>query len=150
LKRKIILPLNLELKRKKSQKKRAKKDPEAPKGAKNSYLLFCEHEKEAVKEETELEGKELRAELTSRWNTHKENKDDIFEKYQTLAAEEKERVKIATNAYKATKNVDEEELEEPKPAEEKPKKTVSKKIETEQKLKKTAAKGKKVVYDDDE
>ena len=130
----------------KEKKKRAKKDPDAPKGAINGYLLFCKHEREAVKEETELTGNELKAELSSRWKEHKEAKDDIFDKDQAMADDDKARFKAENEEYLANKN-DEEEEEKPKntkPAVKKAKK------EPEEKPKKTVKKQKKKIVEDDD
>jgi hypothetical protein len=140
----------------KERKKRAKKDPNAPKGAVNSYLLFCREEKDSVKEETGLEGTELKTELTLRWKMHKEANDDIFDRYQAMANEDKARFKSENDIYKGNNN--EETEEEKVEVEEKPKKAVKKeensvkKDEIQDKAKKTAAptKGKKKVTNEDD
>jgi hypothetical protein len=118
---------------KKERKKRAKKNPEAPKGAANSYLLFCKTEKETVKEETGLEGTELKTELTSRWKNHKEAKDEVFEKYQAMADEDKARFKAENEAYKAKTN-DEEVVEEKSKTKETKKNAKAKEEEQEEDL----------------
>jgi hypothetical protein len=108
-------------------KERKKRDPDAPKGAKNSYILFCQHERKSVKEETGFDVKKFRAELTLRWKKYKENNDDMFDKYQVMAADEKKNVKAANNTYKTSNNQEEEALKE-EPVEEKAKKTVTRKM----------------------
>ena len=156
----------------KEKKKKAKKDPDAPKGAINSYLLFCKHERESVKEETELTGNELKAELSSRWKEHKEAKNDVFDKYQAMADEDKARFKRENEQYlankkneseseaeaeeveektskKNAKNKEEDEVVEEEVVEEvveeKPKQTKAKKVVNEK-----PKKSKKKIIDDDE
>ena len=87
-----------ELAEKKSTKKNSpKKDPNAPKGAKNAYILFCAENREQVKEEnSEMNPKELISELARLW---KEVDEDIKAKYQQKAAEDKQRYKEEMDDY---------------------------------------------------
>lgn len=71
-------------------KKRAKKDPNAPKGPRNAYILFCQDERPAVAEDG-FAGKDILSELSNRWRQMKAEKDSRVEEYEARAQEDKER-----------------------------------------------------------
>jgi hypothetical protein len=71
---------------------RRKKDPNAPKRGKTSYLFFCEAKREVVKTENpDMNAKEVTSELGVRWNLLKENSPNEVAKYVKLADTDKGR-----------------------------------------------------------
>ena len=93
----------------KNSKGSAKKDPNAPKGAKNAYIFFCSEKREQVKEEnSEMSAKEIISELARLWQ---EADEDVKAEYQEKAAQDKQRyqeemadyVPASTNSTKGAK-----------------------------------------------
>jgi hypothetical protein len=79
-------------------KKRAKKDPNAPKGAKNAYLYYCEANRSLLKEDNpDMTGKEIQKELAEQWKALKEEDPEEAEIYTKMANDDKERF-VAENA----------------------------------------------------
>ena len=98
-----------------AKKGSAKKDPNAPKGAKNAYILFCADNREQVKEEnSEMSSKEIISELARLW---KEADEDVKAEYQEKAAQDKQRYQEEMEEYS------DGEKEEKSPKKEEPKKT---------------------------
>lgn len=116
------------------KKSKKTKDPDAPKKPVNGYLLYCSAEREHVKKESGLSGKELKEKLTENWNGHRDSKDKVYKKYQTLADKDKERYKTENEEYLANKpKSDDDEPEKPDDDEpEKPKKKTNKKKKAEE------------------
>ena len=82
----------------KGKKKRAKKDPNAPKGAKNAYLYYCEANRSLLKEDNpDMTGKEIQKELAEQWKALKEEDPEEAEIYTKMAKDDKERF-VAENA----------------------------------------------------
>jgi HMG (high mobility group) box len=115
-----------ETKEKKEKSKGSpKKDPNAPKGAKNAYMLFCAENREQVKEDnSEMNAKEIISELARLW---KEADEDVKAEYQEKAAADKQRYQEEMNEYngetkvespkkgaKGSKKVEEVKVESPK------------------------------------
>jgi hypothetical protein len=99
----------------KKTRKTSDKDPNAPKKGKSAYLFFCAAMRPQVKEELGEEGKSsIMAELGKRWKELKEDDDraDELAEYTKMAADDKARY--------------DDEKENGKPVEEKPKKQVKK------------------------
>jgi hypothetical protein len=98
-----------------SQKK--KKDPNAPKRGKSSYMFFCQEYRAKVKEELDdPKPTDVTAELGRRWNelkTDKKKKKE-FEKFEKMAADDKERYKAEMEEYVPSEDGDEEEEDKPK------------------------------------
>ena len=65
---------------------RKKKNPDAPKQPSNGYILFCQDNRQIVKEENpELSPKEITSELGRIWREeHKANNSEIYQKYQSM------------------------------------------------------------------
>ena len=77
-----------------------KKDPNAPKRSKSSYLFFCVEERIVIKEETpDMSAKDVTSALGARWNLLKAEGDDSIQKYVDLAAEDKERYALEKSEY---------------------------------------------------
>ena len=107
------------------RRKRAKRDPSAPKRAKSAYMFFCDAERANVKEENpEMKATEVTAELGSRWNALKEEGEEAMRPYVELAEQDRERFTTEKAAY---------EGESGKSSDEKPKKTRAKKSESDAK-----------------
>jgi uncharacterized protein (DUF736 family) len=99
------------------RRKRAKKDPLAPKRAKSAYMFFCDAERARVKEENpDMKATEVTAELGSRWNALKEEGEDAMRPYTELAEQDRERFASEKAVYESGSVSDE-----------KPKKTRGKK-----------------------
>ena len=82
---------------KKEKVEKTKKDKNAPKGAKNAYILFCADNRDQVKEEnSEMKATEIISELARRW---KEADEDVKGEYQEKAAEDKKRYKEEMSDY---------------------------------------------------
>ena len=80
-----------------AKKGSAKKDPNAPKGAKNAYIFFCADNREQVKEEnSEMSSKEIISELARLW---KEADEDVKAEYQEKAAQDKQRYQEEMEEY---------------------------------------------------
>ena len=97
-----------------SQKK--KKDPNAPKRGKSAYMFFCAEYREKVKEELDdPKPTEVTTELGRQWNelkTDKKKKKEL-EKFEKMAAEDKERYQEEMAEYVPPSD-DGEEEERPK------------------------------------
>lgn len=73
------------------------KDPNAPKRAKSSYMMFCaEQRKEIVKNNPKLSVTEIMSKLGKTW---KELKDEQKKKYEALATEDKKRYEREMEDY---------------------------------------------------
>ena len=109
-------------------KKKAKTIKEGPKRSKTAYQLFCEEQKDEVKQEG-FKGKDVIVELARRWKE--------------LESEDKEYF----NELKSRAEILKKEFQEPHPLEEKEKKIkkTEKEDKTEKKVKKTTATKAKVV-----
>jgi hypothetical protein len=109
-------------------KAKAKKDPNAPKKPKSAYLIFCADKREEAKEELGdgAAPKDVLSQLGKMWAEAKKDPDE-FNKYQTLADEDKARYKNemgesddddkpkkAKKAKKAKSDSEEEEEDKPK------------------------------------
>jgi hypothetical protein len=69
---------------------RRKKDPNAPKRGKTSYLFFCEAKREVVKADNpDMNAKQVTSELGVGWNALKESSPKEVAKYVKLADEDK-------------------------------------------------------------
>lgn len=77
-----------------------KKDPNAPKRGRTSYLFFCEAMRETVKAENPtMDAKEVTSELGARWNALKANKPKEVAKYVKLAEADKARYEEEKSSY---------------------------------------------------
>ena len=83
---------------KRGGKSKKKKDPNAPKRNKTSYIFFSIHERPNLPEG--LSAKESVEEIALRWNKVKQNPKEM-EKYIKLAAEDKERYAREMSEYEA-------------------------------------------------
>ena len=82
------------------KKKRVKKDPNAPKGAKNAYLYYCEANRSLLKEDNpDMTGKEIQKELAEQWKALKEEDPEEAEIYIKMANDDKERFIIENAEY---------------------------------------------------
>ena len=81
----------------KGSAKKSKKDKNAPKGAKNAYILFCADNRDQVKEEnSEMKATEIISELARLW---KDADEDVKGEYQEKAAEDKKRYESEMEDY---------------------------------------------------
>ncbi len=81
------------------KKKRAKKAKDAPKNAKSAYMFFCQEMRASVKEENpELSPKDITTKLGAMWKEIKDNEEEV-EKYNQLAAADKDRYKEEMTNY---------------------------------------------------
>ena len=77
--------------------KKTKKDKNAPKGAKNAYILFCADNRDQVKEEnSKMNAKEIISELARLW---KDADEDVKAEYQEKATEDKKRYEVEMSEY---------------------------------------------------
>lgn len=82
---------------KKEKVEKTKKDKNAPKGAKNAYILFCADNRDQVKEEnSEMKATEIISELARLW---KDADEDVKGEYQKKAAEDKKRYESEMEDY---------------------------------------------------
>ena len=82
---------------KKEKVEKTKKDKNAPKGAKNAYILFCADNRDQVKEEnSEMKATEIISELARLW---KDADEDVKGEYQEKAAEDKKRYESEMEDY---------------------------------------------------
>jgi len=82
---------------------RKKKDPNAPKRGKSSYIFFCAAERESVnKDNPEMAPKEITRELGRRWNELKESFPKKVAKYVKLAEKDKERYLTEKAKYESS------------------------------------------------
>jgi hypothetical protein len=94
------------------------KDKNAPKGAKNAYILFCADNRDQVKEENpDMGAKEIISELARLW---KEADEDVKAEYNEKAAADKQRYQEEMSDYVPSE--DEEEKTETKKGAKKDKK----------------------------
>ncbi|MGA0164444.1 MAG: hypothetical protein ACO3LE_09440 [Bdellovibrionota bacterium] len=78
-----------EVGKKMTKTKKEKRDPDAPKAAKNAFIFFCGENREKVKnEDTKLKPTEITKKLGEMW---RELDDEDKEEYQNKAKEDKER-----------------------------------------------------------
>jgi structure-specific recognition protein 1 len=91
-------------------KKRAKKDPNAPKGAMTSYILFGNEERAKIKEENpDASATDIMKEIGVRWRSMSAEDKAPFE---AKSAEDKVRAKAEMAAYKASKKTEEAESDD--------------------------------------
>ena len=89
--------------------KKAVKDKDAPKGAKNSFIIYCSDKRSEVKAEfPDLKPTEITKIIADRWKEDKLD-SDVLAHYKSLADEDKIRASEAKKAYvpKAEKEVKE-------------------------------------------
>jgi high mobility group protein B1 len=83
-----------------NEKKKEKKDKNAPKGAKSAYILFCADERPKVKEdEPGMDAKKIAAELGKRWKELKDDDKEKVKEYQRMADDDKIRFKTEMENY---------------------------------------------------
>ena len=103
-------------KRKRTTKAKKEKDPDAPKRPLSSYMLFCQDERETVKEEhPTFKAKEILTELGKRWKALDE---DDKKTYTDRFNENKKVYEVEKKKYDTKKKEeasDEEESEDEKP-----------------------------------
>ena len=91
------MPKESPKKEEKGASKKAKKDKNAPKGAKNAYILFCADNRDQVKEENpEMKATEIISELARLW---KDADEDMKAEYQEKATEDKKRYQEEMSDY---------------------------------------------------
>jgi hypothetical protein len=79
--------------------KKAVKDKDAPKGAKNAFIIYCSDKRSEVKAEfPELKPTEITKIIADRWNEDKLD-SDVHAHYKSLADEDKIRASEAKKAY---------------------------------------------------
>ena len=110
------VPSESEEPEKSEKKKRAKKPKDAPKNAKSAYMFFCADKRAEVKEQNpELSAKEITTKLGAMWKEIKDNEEEV-EKYNQLAATDKDRYKEEMVNYVPSEEVDTEKPEKKKRA----------------------------------
>jgi hypothetical protein len=88
--------------------KKVVKDKDAPKGAKNSFIIYCSDKRSEVKAEfPDLKPTEITKIIAERWKDDKLD-SDVFAHYKSLADEDKIRASEAKKAY-VPKAADKEE-----------------------------------------
>ena len=86
----------------KAKKAKSSKDPNAPKGAKNAYIIFCADNRDQIKAENpEMNAKDIISEVARLW---KETDEDVKAKYQEKAAEDKKRYDTEMSKYVPSEN----------------------------------------------
>jgi len=91
--------------------KKTKKDKDAPKGARNAYILYCMEERPKIKEKfPEMKNQDVVKEMAKRWNKIQDD-EEALEYYRKLADDDKERAAKEKGEY-----VPIEAAEEPKKA----------------------------------
>ena len=99
----------------KNEKKKEKKDKNAPKGAKSAYILFCADERPKVKEEEPgMDAKKIAAELGKRWKELKEDDEEKVKEYQKMAEEDKVRFQNEMENYVPGEVVEKEKTKKKK------------------------------------
>ena len=99
----------------KNEKKKEKKDKNAPKGAKSAYILFCADERPKVKEEEPgMDAKKIAAELGKRWKELKEDDEEKVKEYQKMAEEDKVRFQKEMENYVPDEIVEKEKTKKKK------------------------------------
>jgi hypothetical protein len=77
--------------------KKLKRDPDAPKGAKNAFIFFCSDNRDEVKEENpDMKMKDISKKLGEMW---KEVDEELKTEYQEKAKQDKERYLIELEDY---------------------------------------------------
>ena len=95
----------------KAKKAKSSKDPNAPKGAKNAYIIFCADNRNQVKTDNpEMNAKEIISELARLW---KEADEDVKAEYQEKATEDKKRYQEEMSDY-ASDEDEAKKVESPK------------------------------------
>jgi hypothetical protein len=88
--------------------KKTKKDKDAPKGARNVYILYCMEERPKVKEEfPDMKNQDIVAEMAKRWKNIQDD-EEVLDYYRKLADDDKERAVKEKGEYVPV------EAEEPK------------------------------------
>jgi len=99
----------------KNEKKKEKKDKNAPKGAKSAYILFCADERPKVKEEEPgMDAKKIATELGKRWKELKEDDEEKVKEYQKMAEEDKVRFQNEMENYVPGEIVEKEKTKKKK------------------------------------
>jgi len=79
--------------------KKVVKDKDAPKGAKNSFIIYCSDKRPEVKAEfPDLKSTEITKIIAKRWNEDKLD-NEVLSHYKSLAEEDKVRASEAKKAY---------------------------------------------------
>ena len=79
--------------------KKTKKDKDAPKGARNAYILYCMEERPKIKEEfPEMKNQDVVKEMAKRWNKIQDD-EEALEYYRKLAVDDKERAAKEKGEY---------------------------------------------------
>ena len=92
--------------------KKVVKDKDAPKGAKNSFIIYCSDKRPEVKAEfPELKPTEITKIIAQRWNEDKLD-TDVLSHYQSLADKDKIRASEAKKAYVPKADKAEKEVKE--------------------------------------
>ena len=81
-----------------------KKNKDAPKRSKTAYQMFCEEQKEAVKQDG-FEGKEVIAELAKRWKELESEDEDYFKDLKTRAEKLKKEFQVANPVEEKEKKI---------------------------------------------
>jgi hypothetical protein len=77
-----------------------KKDPNAPKGVRNAFILFNKDYREKMKKKNpDLKSTELLTKLGEKWREEKAKNSDIYKKYEKLSAKDKIRHKEEMDDY---------------------------------------------------
>ena len=87
------------------KKKKAKKDPNAPKKAKNGYMFYCQEFRSEVSKEKDEAGNQIKStevvkRLAKRWSSEK---NDVKAKYEKMAVADKERYEKESKEYNEKK-----------------------------------------------
>lgn len=83
---------------------KVKKDKNAPKKGLNAYNIFCNEERNKIKEENpDIDSKSIFKELAIRWNTAKLDKN-LVERYQQMVLKDKERYNSELESYIPVEN----------------------------------------------
>ena len=79
--------------------KKTKKDKDAPKGARNAYILYCMEERPKIKEKfPEMKNQDVVKEMAKRWNKIQDD-EEALEYYRKLADDDKERAAKEKGEY---------------------------------------------------
>ena len=89
--------------------KSPKKDPNAPKGAKNAYIIFCAENRDQVKADNPaMNAKEIISELARLW---KEADEDVKAEYQEKSTKDKKRYQEEMNEYSSDEEAGSKKVE---------------------------------------
>jgi len=122
----------------KPEKRKKKKDKDAPKGVRNGYMFYVqEHRAKRGKEHPDKEATELTKMIASEWKGLTQSKK---QKYLDMAADDKKRYDQAMKEYKKRKRTDSESESEKKTTKKKRKVEKSSESESSDKKKKSKKK----------